>query len=151
MYEFIYYRVRHVMTRSPIVVQPDASLADVESIFESHDFNGLPVTDERSALVGVVTKLDFLKAFVFTPESVVPHYEEILRRPAASVMSTEPRTVDPQMPLTRVLQDMVDTRYKSFPVVEGGRLVGIVAREDVLRGLRRAAAGERPKDDGDER
>jgi CBS domain-containing protein len=40
---------------------------------------------------------------------------------------------------------MVATRNKSFPVVdEDGRLVGMVAREDVMRALRRAAAGERP-------
>jgi CBS domain-containing protein len=148
MYEFIYYRVRHVMTRSPVVIRPSTPLAEVESIFDSHDFNGLPVLDESDTLVGVVTKLDFLRAFVFTPESVVPHYDEILRRAAESVMTADPRTVDPDMPLTRILEDMVATRYKSFPVVEQGRFAGVVAREDVLRGLRRAAAGERPEEDG---
>jgi CBS domain-containing protein len=151
MYEFIYYRVRHVMTRSPVTLRPDASLSDVEAVFEKHDFNGIPVVGERGELIGVVTKLDFLKAFVFTPESLVPHYEEILRRPAETVMTRDPRSVDPEMPLTRVLEDMVSTRFKSFPVVEGGRLVGVVAREDVLRGLRRAAAGERPEEESDER
>jgi CBS domain-containing protein len=151
MYEFIYYRVRHVMTRSPTVIASGATLAEVERIFESHDFNGLPVVGEDGELVGVVTKLDFLKAFVFTADSVVPRYEEILCRRAKTVMTADPRTVDPDLPLTRVLEDMVSTRYKSFPVVEDGRLVGVVAREDVLGGLRRAASGERPHDEGDER
>jgi CBS domain-containing protein len=38
----------------------------------------------------------------------------------------------------------LETRYKSFPVVAGALLVGVIAREDVLRALRRAAAGEHP-------
>jgi CBS domain-containing protein len=54
-------------------------------------------------------------------------------------------TVAPDDPLTHVLQKMVHTRCKSFPVLEDDRLVGIVAREDVLRALRRAAEGRRPR------
>jgi CBS domain-containing protein len=41
---------------------------------------------------------------------------------------------------------MIDTRSRSFPVVDDGRLVGVVARKDVMRGLRRADAGERPEE-----
>jgi CBS domain-containing protein len=40
------------------------------------------------------------------------------------------------------LQKMIDTRNKSFPVVDGARVVGVVAREDVMRALRSAAAGQ---------
>ena len=92
----------------------------------------------------MLTKLDFLKAFLFTPDSVTPRYEEIIRHSADTVMTRDPLTVDPETPLTRVLQDMVTTRHKSFPVVVAQRLVGVVAREDVGRALRRAAAGQRP-------
>jgi CBS domain-containing protein len=58
-------------------------------------------------------------------------------------MTRDVATVTPRMPLTRLLQRMLDTRNKSFPVVDGARLVGVVAREDVLQALRRAAAGEK--------
>jgi CBS domain-containing protein len=146
MYEFLYYRVRHVMTRAPVTLPPSASLADVEKLLDGRDFNGVPIVGDDGRLVGLVTKLDTLKAYVFTTESVVPHYDEILRRPVTTVMTSEPHTVDPDMPLTRVLEEMVATRYKSFPVVENDRLVGIVAREDILGALRRAASGERPAD-----
>ncbi len=144
MYEFIYYRVADVMTPNPVVIQPHTPLSEVEDIFEQHDFNGLPVVDAAGTLVGVLTKLDFLKAFLFTPDSVTPRYEEIIRHSADTVMTRDPLTVDPETPLTRVLQDMVTTRHKSFPVVVAQRLVGVVAREDVGRALRRAAAGQRP-------
>jgi len=50
----------------------------------------------------------------------------------------------PELPLTRALQAMIDASTKSLPVLEQGRLVGIVAREDVLRAIRRAAEGQGP-------
>jgi CBS domain-containing protein len=146
MYEFIYYRVAHVMTKSPVVVRAQTPLSAVEEIFEHHDFNTVPVVDDENRLLGVLSKLDFLKAFVFTTESVVPRYEELMRRPAEAIMTRQPLTVDPEMPLTRVLEDMVMSRHKSFPVLEAGRVVGMVAREDVLRALRQAAGGERPEE-----
>jgi CBS domain-containing protein len=59
-------------------------------------------------------------------------------------MTRQPLTVDPELPLTRVVELMVNTRNKSFPVVQDGRVVGIVARENVLIALRRAASGQEP-------
>jgi CBS domain-containing protein len=59
-------------------------------------------------------------------------------------MSRDVLTVTPRAPLTRVLQKMLDSGSRSFPVVDGERLVGVVAREDLLGALRRGVAGERP-------
>jgi CBS domain-containing protein len=141
MYEFLSYRVADVMSAKPVVIRPDTSLADAEAIFERHDFNGLPVVSPEGRLMGIVTKLDLLKAFSFTPQSKIPPYDEIMRQPVERVMTEQPLTVAPDTPLTRVLQHMLDTRYKSFPVLQEDRLVGIVAREDIMRALRRAVGG----------
>jgi CBS-domain-containing membrane protein len=142
VYEFLEYQVRHVMTVKPITISRLASLADAEAVFERHQFNALPVVDDDGRLIALVTKLDLLKAFAFTPQSIVPHYGEIMRQHVEQVMTSDPTAVDPEWPLTRVLEEMVRTRNKSFPVVAAdGRLVGIIAREDVIRALRRAAAG----------
>jgi CBS domain-containing protein len=148
VYDFMDYRVEDVMTTSPVVVAPSRSLADAEALFEMHDFNALPVVEADDQLVGVITKLDLLRAFRFTDEHVFPPYDEIMRRPVSELMTPEPATVTPRAPLTRVLEKLLRTGHKSFPVVEGGRLLGVVAREDVLRGLRRAVAGERPWEAG---
>jgi len=91
-----------------------------------------------------VTSLDLLKAFRFTEEHVFPPYEEIMNRPVRGVMSTKPVPVSPRTPLTRALEKMVRTRNKSLPVTLGGEILGIVARDDVLKALRRAIGGERP-------
>ena len=71
--------------------------------------------------------------------------EELMSRSVEGFMSRDALTVPPRAPLTRVLQKMLDARVKSFPVLDGNELVGVVAREDLLQGLRRAVAGEKPE------
>ena len=143
MHEFLAYRVADAMSPRPMAIAPHTPLAAVEQLFEEHDFNALPVV-EGERLVGVITKLDVLKAFTFTRETAIPPYEDIMRQPAGQVMTRTPHTVTPDVPLTRVLAAMVETRNKSFPVLDRDRLVGMIARADVLRALRCAAAGEPP-------
>lgn len=145
MYEFLSWRVGDVMTSDVVAIGPDATIGDAEDLFDARDFDALPVLAADGALAGIVSKLDMLRAYHFTPETIVPPYDEIRRRPVRTVMSLQPLTVGPEQPLTRVLETLVATRVKSLPVVEQGRLVGIVSREDVLRALRRAAGGEGPR------
>jgi CBS domain-containing protein len=140
MYEFLGYRVEDFMSRSGITVKRTTRLDEAERLFEKHDFNLLPVV-EGSRLVGVLTKLDFLKAFSFRHGDLIPPYHAILQREIAAVMTNDPVTLEPDLPLTRVLEKMIDTRYKSFPVVREGELVGMISREDVVRALRQAAHG----------
>jgi CBS domain-containing protein len=143
MYEFLDYRVADAMTGDPVTVTPDTSIAEVEGILEGRGWNLLPVVEQRR-LVGVVTSLDLLKAFRFTDDRIFPPYEEIMGRPVREVMAGKPVTVSPRTPLTRALEKMVRTRNKSLPVVLGGEVVGILAREDVMAALRRAVGGEKP-------
>ena len=139
MHDFIEYRVADVMTRSPLTIPPTATLADAERIFEEHAFNMLPIVEDAH-MVGVLSKLDLLAAFAFTNAALIPPYADIIGRPVKAYMNTAPFTLDPEMPLTRALQRMVDTRCKSLPVVQDECVVGILAREDVLRALRSAVS-----------
>ena len=138
MYEFLKYEVRDAMTPNPIAIGPEVKLREVEDLFESHDFNGVPVVDGERHLLGILTKFDLLKAFTLDSHLIVPHYEEIMEQTAEAVMTRNPVSVSPHLPLSRLLQKLVEMRTKSLPVVEDGRLTGIIAREDVLKALRRA-------------
>jgi CBS domain-containing protein len=144
MYEFLDYQTDDVMTRDPVTIGPEQSLAAAERLFEAHGFNGLPVVGADGELIGIVTKLDLLRAFEFSDAHMFPPYEEIMKGPVSAIMSEAPHSVRPKTRLTRVLHQLVKTGNKSFPVVDGHRLVGMVAREDVVRALRRAARGEKP-------
>jgi CBS domain-containing protein len=143
VYEFLEWQAGDVMS-APISISPSSTLAEAEDLLEKHGFNALPVVDAEGLLVGLVTSLDLLRAFDFSEDAILPPYHLIMRRDVASVMSRDLLSVTPRTPLTRVLRKLVDTRNKSFPVVEGDRLVGVVAREDVMQALRRANAGEKP-------
>jgi CBS domain-containing protein len=145
MYEIIYYQVRDVMTPNPITVRQDIILEDLETIFEEHDFNGVPVVDEGHRLIGMVTKLDLIRAFVVTERVKTPYLDAIMRKAVSQVMVQKIHVFNPETPITNVLQSMIETKHKSFPVVEGERVVGIVAREDVLRALQQSALGLLPE------
>lgn len=142
MYEFLDYRVLDVMTKDPVFVAPETSLAEVEAILEEKGWNALPVAGDDRRLVGFVTQLDLLGAFRFGDESTLPPYQRIMERPVSGVMTRDVTTVTPRMPLTRALERMLEQRSKSFPVVEDHLLVGIISRRDILEALRRAVKGE---------
>lgn len=144
MYEFLAWRVADAMSTDVVAIAPDATLADAEAIFDARDFDALPVIGDDGVLAGILSKLDVLRAYHFTPDAIVPRYDAIRLRPVAELMSLQPLTIGPAAPLTRVLETLVATRVKSLPVVADGRLVGMVSREDVLRALRSAAAGASP-------
>jgi CBS domain-containing protein len=143
MHRFLEARVEEYMTQPAVTVAADMPLHELERQFAAHDFNGFPVVD-AGALAGMVTKFDILKVFVFTPRTVVPQYDALARLTAAQIMTRNVITFSPEVPLTRVLQTLVDFRVKSFPVVDGRRLVGVIAREDVVRALHDALSGIAP-------
>jgi CBS domain-containing protein len=137
MVPFLNLKVSDVMTSAVVTVEPHVSLAEVRALFETHKYNALPVVAEGDRIVGMMTLFDFLRAFLFSPSAIMPNYDRILSQPVEDYMTRNPETVQSALPLSRVLTRMIETRNKSFPVVEDGRLQGIIAREDILRGLRR--------------
>jgi CBS domain-containing protein len=77
-----------------------------------------------------------LKCFVFTPNQMVPPYEQLMKRTVTDVMTSEFIYVRTDTKLTRVLQLMIDHRLRSVPAIDNEhRLEGIIARRDVLRAL----------------
>lgn len=141
MRSFIGLTVNDAMTRPVVTLSPQATASELEALFERYDYNSFPVV-ENDRLVGIVTKFDFLRNFIFTPDSVLPHYQELMQRRIGEIMRRQVRTVDPEMALTRVLQMMVDLSIKSFPVVSDGKVLGIISREDVIHALRRSVGRE---------
>lgn len=138
MYRFLEYTVGQYMTHPVKTVTPWTTLRELEALFQEHDFNAFPVVKGKD-LVGLVTKLDFLKAFAFTTDQLLPRYDELMTRTVEACMTEAVVHVDPSAPLTRALQLMVSLKARSFPVVAPDRrLIGIIAREDIMRALKQA-------------
>ena len=138
MYRFLEYTAGQYMTHPVKTVTRQTILRELEALFEKHDFNAFPVVEGKK-MVGLVTKFDFLKTFAFTTGQMLPHYDELMSRTVAEVMTEAVVHVEPAAPLTRVLQLMVNLKARSFPVVApDGHLVGIISREDIMRALKEA-------------
>ena len=136
MYGFVGCTAGQFMTRTVITVNRQTTMRELGVLFEKHDFNAFPVVED-GRLCGIISKFDFLHAFAFTTGQVVPHYNELMNRTAAEVMTEAVVHVDPASPLTRVLQLMVSLKTRSFPVMSAdGQLEGMISREDVMRALK---------------
>ena len=143
MYRFLECTVGQYMTSTVTTVTRQVTMRELEALFEQHDFNAFPVVEDGKIL-GIVTKFDFLRVFAFTTGQMVPHYDEVMRRPVMDLMTEAVVHVEPGAPLTRILQLMVSLKTRSFPVIApGDRLVGMISREDVMRALREATEGPR--------
>jgi len=143
MYQFLQCTAGQYMTREVITVTHKVALRELETLFEKHDFNSFPVV-EGGKMLGIVTKFDFLKAFAFTTGQIIPHYDDLMKSSVGEIMTEGVMGVEPATPLTRVLELMVKLKFRSFPVIGSEReLLGMISREDVMRGLREATKDAR--------
>ena len=144
MYDFLQEAVANNMTRRVRSVMPETTLGDLYRMFAADDFEAYPVVRDNR-LVGMVSKLDALKVFAFAKDQILPHYLDGMGTTVDEIMTTEVVAVGPDTGLQRVLQLMIEHRVKSIPVIDQGRsLVGIVAREDVMRAMERCTLRQQP-------
>lgn len=138
---------RDVMTREVITARPDTPVPEIARLMMTHEISGVPVIDASGALVGLVSEGDLLRRVepgsggakswwlrLFTDEAA-RDFVRTEGRHARDVMTTALHTVAPDTPLGEVARTLEKHRIKRVPVVEGGRLVGIVSRANLLHGI----------------
>lgn len=106
----------------------------VKTLLANH-VSGLPVVDDHRKVLGFVSEQDCIHALL------VSNYHSEGDPSVDDVMVKEPVTVSPEMSVVDLAQNLGHGRPKVFPVVEGGRLVGIVTRTAILAELARAGYG----------
>lgn len=144
MYEFLLETVANNMTRNVRSVAPETTVGDLYRLFAADDFDAYPVL-RGDVLVGMVSKLDALKIFSLSQDHILPHYREGMATTVDEIMSSEVVAVNGETNLQRVLELMVKHRIKSLPVIDQWRnLVGIIAREDVMRAMERTTLRQYP-------
>ncbi len=118
------YLAGDIMTKDLVFVGPDWSVREAIGLFVEHDVSGMPVIDRHSVLRGVVTEFRLLEV-LFNPQ---------LRHCCVyDVMTHDVITVAPDTLLSDVAAILLQHRIKRLPVVENGKVVGIVSRCDLLR------------------
>lgn len=122
---------RDCMSTEVFIVSPDAALFDAMDELLAHSFAAAPVVDKDRRLLGMLTEKDCLR--------VLSHliYGNGRREAKVRDFLSELRvTVEPDMEIFRVAELFLATNFPLLPVVEDGRLVGVVSRRDTLRGVR---------------
>ncbi|MFG6159906.1 CBS domain-containing protein [Halomonas sp. 1390] len=121
--------VREIMSRDCYRVTGQASVATLAEGLALHRLPGVPVVDERDHLIGFISEQDVMGKVL---ESSYLGDEPPLVR---EMMRNEVLSVSPTKSITDLAQEMLGAKPKVYPVVEQGRLVGIVTRRDVLSAL----------------
>jgi CBS domain-containing protein len=133
-------RARDVMTKDPTVVHREDDAEQVLALLDRHDFNAVPVVDQESQLLGVVTKLSLLR-LLSRPGAIDPaEAADPSRLQVRDVMDSRKVWVYAADDVEAVIRQMTRHRVRSVPVVERSgslrRLVGMVSRGDLFRGSR---------------
>lgn len=157
--------VEDVMTTPVISVEPSATVAEAARLMLADRISGLPVTTRDGTLVGMISEGDLLHRgelgterkrpswleFLVGPGALADEYVRTHGRKVEQVMSTDPVTTRRDAPLEEAVTAMGRHRIKRLPVLESGKVVGIVARSDVLRALARTLPTDFPQAVADDR
>lgn len=142
------------MSTPVFTVATDAPFAAIVEELLAHEVNALPVVDEHDHVVGIVSEADLISnaAYGYRRRGKLALLDELLHdrdpqwlrkasgRTAAELMTRNPMTARPSDPLGYVASQMLERRHKCVPVVEDGKLVGVVTRHDLLRRFHRSDA-----------
>jgi CBS-domain-containing membrane protein len=139
-------RISDLMTTDVITVGPDTSLKEAARRMLEAGVSGLPVTDADDNLLGIITEADFVASEAerrvkeragllrfFTGQHDLPDHE----LKVGDVMTTELIVISPDEDHADAARLMERERVKRLPVVDDGKLVGLVSRTDMLRAFTR--------------
>ena len=122
------------MTRHPLTVGPEDSLATVTELLRRRDIRVVPVLD-AGKLVGIVTDRDLREVSpsypLFRDEDEIRHYKESLKVTAA--MTADPFRISPDATMVDAARILETYRINALPVVMGETLVGVISVTDLLR------------------
>ena len=134
--------VRDLMTTDVVAVGPTASIRDAARLMFRYRVSGLPVVDVEDHVLGIVTEGDFLQMEIERLESgSVP--EQV-----GSVMSKSVMTIPPDMDIIGAARFMKDQDVKRLVVAEGGKMVGIISRFDIVAAVHTTGRLDRGRNQG---
>jgi len=146
--------VRDIMETAVVAVHPEDDVEKVVRTMREHELAGIPVVNDGDRCIGIITEADLILAGE-EEDLHLPHYielfggivflestkkfEERLRKAvgatARDLMTEDPVTISPEATVAEAARTIARRKHNRLPVVEHGRLVGVVTRIDVLDAL----------------
>ena len=144
-------KIRDVMKKNVIAVRPELTYEEAGRLMVEHNVSGLPVTDANGILVGIISEKDLFKALypgeaefaVALDESYQDqetreaNVNDMRKHPVSRYMTKRVLTLTPDTPILKAGGIMLAHHVHRIPVVEDGKLVGIVSREDIYGAILR--------------
>ena len=136
---------KDIMTREVITISPDTDIAQVAKLLLAKRINGIPVVNDTGELLGILCQSDLIIQQKNIPipslftllDGYIPltsskkldrEVDKIMATKAADAMTANPVTVHPDTGIEEIAALMVEKNYHTLPVVDAGKLVGIVRR-----------------------
>jgi CBS domain-containing protein len=149
-------QARDIMTREVLTVSPETSISDLSKILENRRIGGLPVVDKDGLLVGIITQTDLVERarhlelppainildfhfYLQIPSHLIHRVEKMLGTTVGDCMTPNPVTVAPDTPVSRIAALMAKQKMFTIPVLEGGKIVGVVGKMDLVRAMAQEA------------
>ena len=145
-------KVADVMTREVITVTPETPLRDLAVLLAEHKINGVPVVDDEGDVIGVVCESDLVNqnqplhiptVFVIL-DSIIPlenpwrlqkEFKRITATTVGEIYSKPAVSVEPETDVAEVARIMSNRHLYTIPVIERGKLVGVIGKGDVIRSM----------------
>jgi len=127
--------VRERMSTNPITITAETTMTDALRTMREHQVRRLPVLDEQGRMVGIVSEKDLLYASPSsaTSLSIYEMHYMLTRLKATELMTSDVITVAPDVPLEEAARIMTDNKIGGLPVLENGKLVGIITETDIFK------------------
>ena len=156
-------KAKDVMTRHVVSIGPDATVLKAAQTMLQPHIRGLPVVDGAGALIGILSEGDFLRRretaterrrsrwleFLMGPGKIASEYTHSHGAKVSEVMTEEVETVDENADLEAVVELMERRRIKRVPVMQGGKMTGIVTRSNLMHAMVSMARSEHAPPKGD--
>ena len=145
-------KAKDIMTSGALTLEPDTDIATAAKLMLEKHLNGLPVVDSSGKLIGVLCQSDLvaqqktismpslftiLDGFISfsSNEDLEKEVNKIAATKVEHAMTPNPITIEPDTSIEKIADLMVERKFYTLPVVENGKLVGVVGKEDVLKVL----------------
>jgi len=118
-------KARDLMTRPVISARKNASVRDISLQLLGGLFSGMPVTDDYGKVIGMVTEFDIL--------AQIEKGNELTKLTAGDIMTKNVLTADVNASIESIIKIVLDKNVIRLPVTEEGKLVGVIARCDIIK------------------
>lgn len=108
-----------------VTIRPEQLVREVVSLFVQYNIGAVVVVDATGAVVGIISERDVVRA--------LPQVPDLLTQPVSTVMTRTVIVASPQDDLVSVMRTMTEKRFRHLPILDGGKLAGLISIGDIIK------------------